>query len=54
MQEVLAVGMKADTLEGMVRHNLSDEGAFELRLEGGEGASLGNYQGERVPDKLQV
>lgn len=44
--------MKVDIFEGMVRYNFFDEGVFELRLEGGEGVSFGNYQGERVLDKF--
>lgn len=42
---------RADTLDGMIRHILSDEGAFELRLVGKEGTSLENYQRKNVPDR---
>lgn len=37
------------TLHEMIRHNLSDEGPFELKCQGREGATLENYQGKRVP-----
>lgn len=44
-------GVGRVTPQEMIRHNPSDEGAFELKLQEKEGATLENYQGKRVPDR---
>ena len=44
-------GIRGDILDGIIRHNFSDDGAFDLRLVQREGTNLENNQGKRVSDK---
>jgi len=43
--------IRGDILDGIIRHNFSDDGAFDLRLVQREGTNLENNQGKRVSDK---